>query len=229
VKRVRSPSASGRAVVPLLAALMVALVSACATQLTRLPGGLPSDPPPLGPDSFVVVFETTKGPFSVLARRNWSPRGVDRFYDLVRRGFYDEVSLYRIVEGFVAQFGHTDSAAVNTAWRARGLPDERVVASNTRGRVAFARAGPTTRTYQLFINLADNPRLDTLSASGIVGYPPIGEVVEGMENVLRFDSRWGGQPSANQDSIMALGRSYLDRVYPGLDRITSARISRRWR
>jgi cyclophilin family peptidyl-prolyl cis-trans isomerase len=218
-----------RAVAPLFAALTVALVSACARQLTLDPTGLPSDPSPIGPDSFTVVFETTKGPFTVLARRHWSPRGADRLYDLVRRGFYDGVSLYRIVPGFVAQFGLTDSARVNTVWRARGLVDERVVASNTRARVAFARSGPRTRTFQLFINLADNPRLDTLTAGGIVGYPPIGEVVEGMENVLLFESRWGGQPSSNQDSISALGRAYLDRVYPGLDRITSARIARRWR
>jgi peptidyl-prolyl cis-trans isomerase A (cyclophilin A) len=212
----------------LIAALAIASASACA-RLTLLPSGFASEPPPPGPDSFVVVFETTEGPVSVFARRYWSPLGVDRFYDLVRRGFYDGVTFYRVVEGFVAQFGHTDSAAVNRAWRTHGLPDERVVASNTRGRVAFARSGPTTRTYQLFINLADNPRLDTLNASGVVGYPPIGEVVEGMENVLRFETRWGGAPSANQDSIAGLGRAYLDRVYPGLDRILTARIAKRWR
>jgi cyclophilin family peptidyl-prolyl cis-trans isomerase len=203
-------------------------VSAC-VQLTLLPSGFRNDPPPPGPDSFIVVFETTEGPVSLLARRYWSPLGVDRFYELVRRRFYDGVTFYRVVDGFVAQFGHTDSAGVNAAWRTHGLADERVVASNTRGRVAFARSGPTTRTYQLYINLADNPRLDTLSANGVVGYPPIAEVVEGMENVLRFESRWGGQPSANQDSIAAQGSSYLDRVYPGLDRIISARITKRWR
>jgi cyclophilin family peptidyl-prolyl cis-trans isomerase len=217
-----------RRAAPLLVALGAAAVSACA-QLTLLPPGFSNDPPVPGPDSFVVVFQTTKGPVSLLARRYWSPLGVDRFYDLVRRGFYDGVTFYRVVDGFVAQFGHTDSAVVNAAWRTHGLPDERVVASNTRGRVSFARSGPTTRTYQLYFNLVDNPRLDTLNANGVVGYPPIAEVIEGMENVLRFESRWGGQPSANQDSIAALGRSYLDRVYPGLDRITTARITRRWR
>jgi cyclophilin family peptidyl-prolyl cis-trans isomerase len=178
----------------------------------------------------VVAFETTKGPFSVISRRSWSPNGVDRFHDLVRRGFYDGVTIYRVIDGYVAQFGHTDSAAVNTAWRQRPIDDEPVVAQNTRGRVAFARSGPRSRTYQLYINTGENsPRLDTLTAQGITGYPPIAEVIAGIETVLAFESRWGNEPSSRQDSIAVLGRAYLDRVYPGLDRILSATVVRTWR
>jgi cyclophilin family peptidyl-prolyl cis-trans isomerase len=195
---------------------------------------MPSDPfrtpSPPGPDSFVVAFQTTQGPFSVIARRHWSPRGVDRFYDLVQRGFYDGVTVYRVVEGFVAQFGHTDSAAVNAAWRTHTIDDEPVLAENTRGRVAFARGGPASRNYQLFINLVDNsPRLDTLIVQGVAGYPPIGEVSDGMENVAALESRWGNQPSQSQDSIAAGGRAYLERTYPGLDRILGAAVVRVWR
>jgi cyclophilin family peptidyl-prolyl cis-trans isomerase len=214
----------------LLAVATVAASGACARQLTLIPDDPPRSPSPPGPDSFVVVFETTRGPFSVIARRYWSPRGVDRLYDLVRRGFYDGVTVYRVVEGFVAQFGQTDSAAVNAAWRTRTFEDEPVVAENTRGRVAFARAGPDSRSYQLFINLGDNsPRLDTLSVQGVVGYPPIGEVTEGFENVEAFESRWGNEPSTYQDSLAAGAREYLDRNFPGLDRILRASVTQLWR
>ena len=155
---------------------------------------------------------------------------MDRLFDLVRRGFYDGVTVYRVVEGFVAQFGHTDSAAVNAAWRPRTFEDEPVVAENTRGRVAFARGGADSRNYQLFINLGDNsPRLDTLTVQGVAGYPPIGEVTEGIENVAAFQSRWGNAPSLNQDSLVVGARGYLDRHYPGLDRILKATITEFWR
>jgi cyclophilin family peptidyl-prolyl cis-trans isomerase len=214
----------------LLAVALVAASGACARQLTLIPADPPRSPSPPGPDSFVVAFETTRGTFSVIARRYWSPNGVDRFYDLVRRGFYDGVAVYRVIEGFVAQFGHTDSAAVNAAWRPRTFPDEPVVAENARGRVAFARGGPDSRNYQLFINLGDNsPRLDTLSVQGVVGYPPIGEVTLGMETVDAFEARWGNEPSMNQDSLAAGARAYLDRTFPGLDRILRASVTQLWR
>ena len=223
------PVSGARRTLPLFAAALLAAVGACG----RRPPLVPTEPveaaSPTAPDSFLVLLETTRGPVTILARRPWSPLGVDRFHDLVRRGFYDGVTVFRVVEGYVAQFGHTDSASVNQAWGARPLDDEPVVARNTRGRVAFARSGPNTRTYQLFVNLGENsPRLDTLAANGVVGYPPIGEVVEGMDAVETFESRYGNEPSARQDSIRARGGAYLDTAFPGLDRILEARVVQRW-
>jgi len=130
----------------------------------------------------------------------------------------------------VAQFGIHADPDVREAWRDRGLPDEPVRVANERGRVAFARGGPESRSVQLFINLVDNnPRLDTLVVRGIEGYPPIGEVVDGMQTVDAFEARWGNQPAERQDSIYRAGNEYLDRAFPELDRILSATVVQEWR
>lgn len=210
----------------LVLALLV-LASACRGAPSRLPSPEPS---PVAPDSFIVEFETSKGRFEVLARRDWSPLGVDRLHDLVRRRVYDDIRIFRVVAGFVAQFGLTGDSAVNRAWRGKGIADEPVRAENTRGRVSYARGGPETRSMQLFINLGNNsPRLDTLPAGGVVGYPPIGEVVRGMETVDSFHAGYGNAPSQRQDSIAALGNAWLDRAFPALDRIVRARVVREWK
>ena len=219
----------GATALPLLLAAAVGIAGACAGRAPLLPEGPADTASPRAPDSFLVAFETTKGPFTVMSRREWAPLGVDRFYDLVQRGFYDGVTFHRVLDGYVAQFGITDSLEVNQAWRSRGLPDEPVVERNTRGRVAFARGGPRSRTAELFIDLSDNsPFLDTIRVGGVPGYPPIGEVSEGMENVAAFESRWADGPSIMEDSIAARGRSYLDRVFPGLDRILRATVVESW-
>jgi peptidyl-prolyl cis-trans isomerase A (cyclophilin A) len=210
-----------------VAATIALSLAACCGAPSRLPSPEPS---PVAPDSFLVEFETSRGRFEVLARRDWSPLGVDRFHDLVRRRVYDDIRVFRVVAGFVAQFGLTGDSAVNRAWRGKGLADEPVRAENTRGRVSYARGGPETRSLQLFINLGNNsPRLDTLPAGGVVGYPPIGEVVRGMETVDSFHAGYGNAPSQRQDSIAALGNAWLDRVFPELDRIVRARVVREWR
>ena len=226
----RQRNASGLVLLPLLAVFLCTL-GACGRRAPLVPAEPPGQSTsPAAPDSFLVRMETTRGLVTILARREWAPLGVDRFHDLVRRGFYDGVTVYRVVEGYVAQFGHTDSLEVNRAWGDRPIADEPVRAGNARGRVAFARSGPGSRTYQLFINLGNNsPRLDTLAVSGVVGYPPIGEVVEGMDAVAAFESRYGNEPSSRQDSIRARGRAYLDVAFPGLDRILTAEVVRSWR
>jgi peptidyl-prolyl cis-trans isomerase A (cyclophilin A) len=178
------------------------------------------------PDSFVVAFETTKGRFDVMAHSNWAPVGVDRFYDLVHRRYYDDVIVFRVVKGFVAQFGISGDPAINAAWRNRRIADDRTRQSNTRGRVSFASGGPNTRTVQLFINFGDNHRLDS-TATG--GYPPIGEVISGMEVVDSLNNEYGGAPSNNQSRIERQGNAYLRDAYPNLDAIKSARIIREWR
>ena len=200
----------------------------------RPPGLLPptaeESVSPVAPDSFEVTFETTQGPVTMVAHREWSPAGVDRLHELVRRRVYDDIRIYRVASGYVAQFGLGARADANTAWQALGIVDEPVVQPNTRGRVSFARGGPKTRSLQIFINLANNsPRLDTLNVGGIAGYPPIGEVTAGMDAVDKFNAEYGPAPAQRQDSIRALGNAWLDRVYPNLDRIQRARITRAWR
>lgn len=180
------------------------------------------------PDSFDVRFETTRGPFVLRARRDWSPLGVDRLFYLVRHGFYDEARFFRVVGGFVAQWGLPGRPPLDSSWQERRLPDEPVKASNTRGRVSYARGGPNTRSIQLFINLVDNARLDTANT---FGFPPIGEVIEGMAVVDSFYSGYGGTrqnrlPGPAQDSIRTVGNAYLERNFPRLDRILKTNITR---
>jgi len=178
------------------------------------------------PDSFLVAFETTRGRFDVMARKAWAPVGTDRFYELVHRHFYDSVIVFRVVKGFVAQFGISGDPAVNAAWRNRRIADDPVREGNKRGRLAFARGGPQTRTTQLFINFADNVRLDT---SGTIGFPAFAEVVRGMEAVDSLYAEYGGAPSSRQDSISRQGNAYLRRAFPKLDMIRTARIVQEWR
>ncbi len=182
------------------------------------------------PDSFDVRIESSRGPFVVRSRRGWSPLGVARFYYLVRNRYFDESRFFRVVGGFVAQWGLSGDPKVNAAWEGRSIADEPVKASNTRGRVSYARGGPNTRSVQLYVNLTDNVRLDTLSA---FGFPPIGEVIEGMAVVDSLTFEYGGtrterKPGPSQDSISVAGNPYLARHYPRLDWIRSARVVRQW-
>lgn len=180
---------------------------------------------PAAPDSFTVLFETSKGPFTVKAYRHWSPAGADRLHELVTTGFFDDARFFRVVPGFVAQFGLPADPAVAASWRERTIPDDEVRTSNARGTLSFARSGPGTRSTQLFINLRDNARLDALNG---FGFPPIGRVTAGMDVVEKLYAGYGeGAPRGGgpvQDSIRLQGNSYLERAYPRLDAILTARI-----
>lgn len=171
---------------------------------------------------FHVEFETSCGRFTVAAHRPWAPRGVDRFHDLVESGYFDGARFFRVIEGFMAQFGISGDPRVSALWQRRRIADDPVVESNTRGRVSFASAGLGTRTSQLFINLVDNRRLDGM------GFAPIGEVVAGMEVVDRLHAGYGeGAPSGGgpvQGRIQAEGNAYLDCEFPRLDSILRARV-----
>jgi peptidyl-prolyl cis-trans isomerase A (cyclophilin A) len=215
------------------------LISAAAIGLAALalvgcspPSPMPraGERPVVAPDSFRVAFETSRGRFDAVAYRAWAPLGVDRFHDLVRRGYYDEARFFRVVSGFVAQFGLSGDPRVSEAWRSRPIADEAVRQSNRRGRIAFARGGPNTRTTQLYINLRDNTRLDTLSG---FGFPPIAEVISGMHVVDSLHAGYGEGPPRGrgpaQDSIRAAGNDYLRRAFPRLDFIRRARVIREWR
>jgi peptidyl-prolyl cis-trans isomerase A (cyclophilin A) len=176
------------------------------------------------PETFRVRFETSRGPFVMEAHRAWSPWGVDRFYYLARHGFYNGTRFYKVLDGFVAQFGINGDPKVSAAWEGRFMPDDTVKhESNLRGRVSFASFGPHTRTTQLFINGRDNPDLDT-------NFAPIGVVITGM-NVV--DSLWKGYGDApprgtgpEPRRIFAEGEAYLAKNFPKLDYVKRARVEK---
>jgi peptidyl-prolyl cis-trans isomerase A (cyclophilin A) len=199
----------------LLAALAATVMSCSARSPLLNPA--PDQVSAMAPDSFVVDVETSAGAFQIVMHREWSPVAVDRAFYLMRHNFYAGARFYRVVEGFVAQFGFSGRPQLDSVWRPLRLDDEPVRTSNAQGVVSFARGGARTRSYTLFINLADNPRLDTLSGDGVVGFPPIGRVVAGMDAVLALHSGYGNQP--RQDSIATVGNAYLDRHFPQLDSI----------
>lgn len=173
------------------------------------------------PQIFRAKFETTKGEFVIEAHRDWAPRGVDRFYNLVRAGFFDDSRFFRVRAGFVAQFGVAGDPRIAQLWRTETIPDDPVRQSNTRGTVAYAMTGPNARTTQLFINLADNTKLDGQ------GFAPIGKVVSGMQVVDQLyagygEDAGGGMRGGKQDKIFAEGNAALDRDFPQLDKIVRA-------
>jgi peptidyl-prolyl cis-trans isomerase A (cyclophilin A) len=170
------------------------------------------------PAQFRVRMETSKGPIIIEAHRDWSPNGVDRFYQLVESGYYDDVRFFRVVPGFVVQFGMHGDPAIHARWADRGLMDEPVMQTNRRGTVTFAKGGPNSRTTQLFINLGDNAMLDPQ------GFPPFGTVVEGMSVVDALYSGYADQPTQRQPEIAAEGNAFLNREYPRLDFIKTAKV-----
>ncbi|MGM0574582.1 MAG: peptidylprolyl isomerase [Myxococcota bacterium] len=191
----------------------------------RHPGLLdPSKATEEAPEQYRVTFDTTAGPFTVEVHREWAPKAADRFWNLVEVGYYDGVALFRIVEGFMAQFGIHGDPEINKAWRAARIEDDarNPDVSNERGTVTFASAGPDTRTTQIFINFANNARLDAM------GFTPFGEVVEGMDNVDSIYAGYGeGQPRGkgpDQGRLQQEGNAYLKEEYPKLDYIETARV-----
>jgi cyclophilin family peptidyl-prolyl cis-trans isomerase len=180
------------------------------------------------PDSFLVDVETSEGTFTLKMRRHWSPLGVDRVYHLMDNDFYAGARIYRVVPGFVAQWGFSGEPVRDSVWRDLPVADEPVAASNRRGVVSFARGGPETRSFQLFVNLVDNVRLDSLASSGVVGYPPLGEIESGLAVVDGFYAAYADE-TPSQDSIRTQGNDYLRRAYPQLDSIIATRIRGWWR
>ena len=175
------------------------------------------------PAQFKAKFDTTKGAFTVEVHRDWAPIGADRFYHLVKIGYFDNCSFFRVVKGFMVQFGIHGDPAVNHAWHDANIKDDPAgKQSNARGRITFATAGPDTRTTQLFINYANNARLDGM------GFAPFGEVVSGLDVVDAINGEYGeGQPRGRgplQDRLQDEGDKYLNAEYPRLDRIKSAKI-----
>lgn len=176
------------------------------------------------PAVYRARFVTTQGIFIVEVHRAWAPLGADRFYNLVKYGYYNGNSFFRVLPGFVVQFGMSPKPALNRIWDRAPIKDDPVTQTNLRGYVTFATAGPNTRTTQVFIDLADNSRLDAQ------GFAPFGQVTQGMDVVDKFYSGYGeGAPEGNgpsQDLLTKLGKPYLDKNFPKLDSIKVASIIR---
>jgi len=174
------------------------------------------------PGTFRARFETRKGSFVIAVQRDWAPLGADRFYNLVKSGYFDGARFFRVIPGFMAQFGIHGDPQVAAAWRDATIPDDPVRQPNTRGAVSFATAGPGTRTTQLFINYGDNSQLDGM------GFAPLGQVVEGMDVVDALYGGYGeGAPRGrgpDQGRIQLEGNVYLEREFPRLDYVRVASI-----
>ncbi len=166
------------------------------------------------PDSFRVNFSTSRGNFVVQVNRAWAPRGADRFYALVQNHFFDDNRFFRVVPGFIVQFGLNGNPKISEQWDDR-IPDDSVRQTNARGTVTFATEGPDSRAHQIFINTGENSRLDRR------GFAPIGRVVDGMAVVDSINAEYGEQPE--QHFIQRMGNEYLNRMFPRLDYIKTAR------
>lgn len=176
----------------------------------------------VSPEKYSVHFETSRGNFDVAVERSLSPKAADRFYQLVRHNYFENMLFYRVVPDFVAQFGTADSIVLNN-WISTKIPDEKVIQGNQRGTVSFARAGVETRGTDLFINLGDNRRLDTLSYNGVTGFPSFGKVTAGMQVLDSIYSGYADQTMGDY-AMMQKDKMEFLRKYPELDSIYTAYI-----
>jgi peptidyl-prolyl cis-trans isomerase A (cyclophilin A) len=206
-----------RLVVGLLA-LTVAAVTPAFSQALMNPAAL-NEP---APATFKAKFDTSKGAFVIEVHRDWAPNGADRFYNLVKNGFFDNARFFRVISGFMVQFGINGDPKISAHWHDANIPDDPVRQSNTRGMITFATAGPNTRTTQVFINFADNRALDRQ------GFAPFGQVVSGMSVVDSLFADYGeGAPSGHgpeQGRVQREGNAYLMRDFAQLDYIKKATI-----
>ena len=171
------------------------------------------------PATFKAKFETTAGDFVIEVHREWAPRGADRFYTLVSNGFYDDCKFFRVVKGFMVQFGIHGNPKISAQWRDAKIKDDPVMKSNKRGMVTYAKAGPNSRTTQVFINFENkNSKLDSM------GFAPFGEVIEGMDVVDKLYNAYDEAPSQAQQEIQFKGNDFLNEKFPKLDSIKKATI-----
>ena len=210
-----------RSLITLVSALSLdALAVPASAQGLSNPAALREQAPPV----YKAKFDTTKGVFVIEVQRDWAPNGADRFYNLVKNGFYDNVRFFRVISGFMVQFGIHGDPKVSAPWREAQLKDDPVKQSNKRGYITYAMAGPNTRTSQVFINFGDNASLDSQ------GFSPFGRVVTGMEVVDKLNAEYGeGAPRGrgpDQSRMQREGNAYLAKDFPRLDYIKKATIEK---
>jgi peptidyl-prolyl cis-trans isomerase A (cyclophilin A) len=196
-----------------------------APEKPAVPPGLdPSKLTEKAPAKFKARFTTSKGDFVLEIHRDWAPTGADRFYNLVKSGYFDNTRFFRVIKGFMVQWGIHGEPAVNASWREARIKDDPVKESNKRGYISFATAGPDTRTTQVFINFADNGRLDSS------GFAPFGKVVSGMNVVDSLYADYGegapGGAGPSQPRMQDEGNAYLNRDFPKLDYVKSVKITK---
>jgi peptidyl-prolyl cis-trans isomerase A (cyclophilin A) len=176
------------------------------------------------PPVYKAKFDTSKGAFVIEVHRDWSPNGADRFFNLVKNGFYDNVRFFRVVRGFMVQFGINGDPNLSAQWRQARINDDPVRQSNKRGFVTFATAGPNTRTTQVFINFGDNANLDGM------GFSPFGRVLSGMDVIDKLYAEYGeGAPRGrgpDQGRLQDEGNTYLAKEFPRMDFVKKATIER---
>ena len=175
------------------------------------------------PATYEASFTTTKGTFVVTVHRAWAPIGADRFYNLVKAGFFDGDEFFRVVKGFVVQFGMSPYPAVSSAWQNANIKDDPVKASNTPGTITFADGGPNTRTTQVFINLGNNGKGSQSNLDG-QGFAPFGKVTKGMNVVEKLYGGYDDTPTNEQPQIASQGNAFLKKHFPKLDAVLKARI-----
>jgi peptidyl-prolyl cis-trans isomerase A (cyclophilin A) len=212
---------SRRTILTLAPALLLALAApALAQSALSNPAALTEQ----APATYKARFDTTKGTFVIEVHRAWAPRGADRFYNLVKNGFYDDVRFFRVLDGFMAQFGINGDPALMAKWRVARIADDPVKQSNARGMVSFATAGPNTRTTQVFVNFGNNSNLDGM------GFAPFGRVVSGMNVVESFYADYGeGAPDGrgpDQGRLQTEGNAYLKKNFGRLDYVKRATIEK---
>jgi peptidyl-prolyl cis-trans isomerase A (cyclophilin A) len=176
------------------------------------------------PKVFRAQIETTAGNFTIEVHRAWSPHGADRFYDLVRNGYYNDSRFFRVVPGRWVQFGISGNPQTAQAWRSRTIPDDPLIEHNTAGFIGFANTGPNTRSTEVYINTGDNTRNDKEN-----GFAPFGQVVEGMDTVQKIyggygEHSGGGMRAGHQDAMFSGGNAYMDREFPKLDKLIRASV-----
>ena len=176
------------------------------------------------PETFKAEFITSKGNFTVEVYRNWSPLGADRFYQLIRSGYYNNTVVFRVVKDYLVQFGVSENKQKNIFWQGKNLKDEPVVGSNTDSTLCFSRGAPNTRKTSVFINLRNNLTYDTLQSAGVKGFVPFAKVITGMDVVRQFFSEYGNDTMRAADSVYFKGNAYLLKRFPGLDLIKEVRI-----
>ena len=210
--------------ITLVAALVLAAAAEAAGQVDLAKLRNPAALAEQAPATFKANFDTTRGAFVIEVHRDWAPIGADRFYNLVKNGFYNDVRFFRVISGFMAQFGMHGTPAVQQAWQTARLKDDPVKQGSKRGYVVFAHAGPNSRTTQLFINFSDNSR--SLDSQGFASF---GQVTSGMDVVDKLHSGYGdGAPRGKGPElgrIVAEGNAYLAKDFPNLDYIKSATIA----